>query len=206
MGLSKDFNKGELPPLRIQDARQLGKQLISEAKKSPQDCDVAKARELVRRGAPVDFESAMGYTALYFAAREGNLALTLALLELGAAASGTSSLNAPLAEAARKGYRDIALALVRAGADTSCADSNKRTPLHHAVHFNDAELCAALLAKGANPDVTDFESHSPLSEAALKGRHTLVRLIAKHLEPDIPEPPPEPPAKPRPGGPKTFRL
>ena len=47
--------------------------------------------------------------------------------------SETSSRLTPLMLSAQKGYEDIALSLLNAGADVNFVDVNKNTALHYAV-------------------------------------------------------------------------
>ena len=115
-----------------------------------------------------------GFTALHHAVRQGNMAATLALLDAGAqvdARSYTDSTTALLL-AAINGHFDIAMALVKRGANPNLASTAGATPLYavintqwrprsrypqpNAVEFQKTthvELMAALLAGGADPNV-----------------------------------------------------
>ena len=93
-----------------------------------------------------------GFTALLFAARQGDLASARLLLAAGAdpnvvAPSGTSA----LVVAAHSGHGELAAWLLDQGADPNAAGAGY-APLHAAVLRGDAELVSALLDHGAHPN------------------------------------------------------
>ena len=93
-----------------------------------------------------------GFTALLFAARQGDLASARLLLAAGAdpndaAPSGASA----LVVAAHSGHGELAAWLLEQGADPNAADAGY-APLHAAVLRGDAELVSALLDHGAHPN------------------------------------------------------
>jgi ankyrin repeat protein len=90
---------------------------------------------------------------------------------LFAAALGTILLAVPvsadelLADVVEAGDREAALAMIADGADVSAAQSDHTTALHWAAYHGAAELAAALLDAGANPDVVNDFGSMPLIEA-----------------------------------------
>jgi ankyrin repeat protein len=54
--------------------------------------------------------------------------------------------------------------------------------LHDAVHSGSARLVKVLLAYGADPDIQDARSQSPLEVAKRRDKTRLVHLMEKHLE------------------------
>ena len=110
-----------------------------------------------------------GITPLLFAVRDGNVAMTRLLLELGADINQTSGNNtSPLLIALLNGQVGLATELLERGADPNLTDDYKRGALFAAIelrNFNQEkypflyddgsdpiELIKALLAKGANPN------------------------------------------------------
>src|SRR5512134_4126196 len=89
------------------------------------------------------------------------LALMLALAAGGAAAQST------LVDAARNAERAAAMALLAERADPNQAEADGTTPLHWAVHHDDAELVNRLLAAGADVSVANDYGATPMSEAAV---------------------------------------
>jgi ankyrin repeat protein len=126
-------------------------------------------RELLARGAAPDLRSRTGFSALMFAAQQGDVASARLLLEAGAdvnqtAADGNTPLlmaSASLAAITASNYHilhrpsdheAVAIALVERGADVSVPDSFGRTALHLAVETRKTQLVQALLSRGANPN------------------------------------------------------
>jgi uncharacterized protein len=94
-----------------------------------------------------------GFTALLFAAQQGDVESTRILLAAGAdindkAADGASA----LVIAAHSGHTALATFLLEKGADPNRADAGY-TALHTAVVRGDLALVKALLARGADPNV-----------------------------------------------------
>ena len=111
-----------------------------------------------------------GMTPLLFAVRDGNVALTRLLLELGADLKQTSGNHtSPLLIALLNGQVGLATELLERGADPNAADDYHRAALFAAIdlrNFNHdkypflysdgrdpIELIKALLAKGADPNL-----------------------------------------------------
>jgi ankyrin repeat protein len=110
-----------------------------------------------------------GMSPLLFAVRDGNVAMTRLLLELGADINQTSGNHtSPLLIALLNGQVGLATELLERGADPNLADDYKRGALFAAIelrNFNHEkypflyddgrdplDLIKALLAKGANPN------------------------------------------------------
>lgn len=77
-----------------------------------------------------------GFTPLLFAARDGLVAATTALLDAGADVNQVSSAdgNSPLMAAVINGHFDLAKALIDRGADVNLAAENGATPLYAALN------------------------------------------------------------------------
>lgn len=93
-----------------------------------------------------------GYTALLFAAQQGDVETARLLLAAGAnindvAPAGTSA----LVVAAHSGHGALGAYLLEQGADANASDAGY-TALHVAILHRDIRLVNALLARGANPN------------------------------------------------------
>jgi ankyrin repeat protein len=93
-----------------------------------------------------------GFTPILFAARQGSIETTRALLAAGARVNDTApDGSSVLVVAAHSGHGKLASFLLENGADPN-ADAAGYTALHVAVLKSDLDLVKALLAHGANPN------------------------------------------------------
>jgi ankyrin repeat protein len=131
--------------------------------------DIAQA--LIEHGADVHARSRGGFTALLFAAQQGDTTSARTLLAAGAdvnekapARSDAASkrvgekavpeVPSPLLLASASAQQEISLFLLDKGADPNAADARGFSALHYAaLRRNNLELLKALLAHGANPNV-----------------------------------------------------
>ena len=137
-------------------------------------------------------------TALMFAARSGDLASAKLLVDAGANVSDHDAWGVSATTlAAFSGFGELARYLLEKGADPN-NDKPGFTALHCAIMRRDEETVAALLARGANPNVTvkvwtptrrssdDYHFMPALVDATpywLAARFTepgVMRLLAKH--------------------------
>jgi ankyrin repeat protein len=125
----------------------------------------AVAEELLRHGADVNARSKTGFTALMFAAQQGDLDATRILLDAKASPNDVipKSGATPLIIASAIGHPDVVALLLDKGADPNVVDANGFTSLHHAVRDSDygvdpaskataVTIVKTLLAHGANPN------------------------------------------------------
>lgn len=132
-----------------------------------------------------DSPDALGRTALWWAAADGDVALVKRLLAGGAAVNvadidGETALHA----AARAGSADVIAALVRAGATVNRRAAYGATALHVAVRGQHQDAVDALLSAGALADIADDFGSTPLDIAAGHGPLALVQdLVARGADP-----------------------
>jgi ankyrin repeat protein len=125
----------------------------------------AVAEELLRHGADVNARSKTGFTALMFAAQQGDMDNTRILLDAKASPNDVipKSGATPLIIASAIGHPDVVALLLDKGADPNVVDANGFTSLHHAVRDSDygvdpaskataVTIVKTLLAHGANPN------------------------------------------------------
>jgi ankyrin repeat protein len=97
-------------------------------------------------------------------------------LMLVLAAAGAAAQDA-LVDAARTGDRAAALGLLAERADPNRAEADGTTPLHWAVHHNDAELVGALIEAGADVAVANDYGATPMSEAAVGANAAVLEAL-----------------------------
>ena len=128
-----------------------------------------------------------GRSLVLTAAREGNVASVLVLLEFGCDPSTPNSQGwTPLAFAARgapkkesqpESWLQLAEALLRAKADTAATTSKGFQPLHYACASNHAAAVRVLLQRGANPSAATAEGITALHVACFLGLPECVELL-----------------------------
>jgi ankyrin repeat protein len=106
--------------------------------------------------------------------------ISLALLGLTAfaatSAAATSS-DTRLVEAVKSGNRTAAIALIAAHADANTPEVDGTTPLHWAVHRDDADLVERLIHAGARAEGKNTYGVTPLEEAAVIGNTAVLKLL-----------------------------
>jgi len=112
--------------------------------------DVQLLRALITRGADVNRQH-NGLTALLAATRDSH-----------------------------SGRPEAVLTLLANGADTSLADTEGNTPLHHAARAADASIAAMLLDAGASLLAVNREGLTPLGVAASAANWSLLRFLLEH--------------------------
>lgn len=91
--------------------------------------------------------------------------------------SSKTDLFAPLHCAARKGFMDIVLALMRGHADANILSQCGCTPLYVAALAGHATTVSQLLRSSANPNIPQEDSIYPMHRAAQKGHLSTVRAL-----------------------------
>ena len=131
------------------------------------------ADELAISTSTIDVADNLGRTALYWAARRGDLKATTLLLDYGANTDpprkrrkGTS----PLLAAAEAGNVDIVEQLIAHKAAVDVRNQDDACPLHRAATLKDGLRCVqALLQAGADVNCVDSDNRTPLLTATCYG-------------------------------------
>ncbi len=134
-----------------------------------------KYGELGRRyGTDAEETDVGGFTALLFAARQGDVDSARLLLAAGADVNDTAPDGASaLLVATHSGHRALATLLLAEGANPN-ASAAGYTALHAAVLTGDRDVVDALLAAGARPD-------AQVTEATRVTRNGQVLMVGEHL-------------------------
>ena len=146
--------------------------------------NLVQVQVLLAAGIEVNTQNNIGYTALYWAAMGGQLALVQALLAAPHIQVNTQDnlgITA-LHMAADQGHLEVVQALLAAGAQVNTPGNDGWTALHRAALKCHLEVVQALLA---DPDIEvntpDNEGLTALHEAAMRGHLEVVReLLATH--------------------------
>ena len=163
----------------------------------------AVAEELVRHGADVNAHSKTGFTALMFAAQQGDTDCARILLDAKANANEAipKSGATPLIIASSIGKPDVVALLLDKGANPNAVDANGFTSLHHAVRDSDygvdpaskataVTIVKTLLAHGANPnarlaldkDKIAAERKAQAGNAGARTKRTSITITEIELE------------------------
>lgn len=147
---------------------------------------VQSIRWLVDHGVDVNAVDAIGFTALFEAARDGQAEAVTALLELGADANLQAGENAlsltALHMAATGDHAGIVADLIAAGAATNVQGTMGGTPLMWAVFEGSRDAARALLEGGADPAITSNDGSTFVGIAAQRGWDDLVALAESRTE------------------------
>ena len=153
-------------------------------------------RELIRRGADVNFITNKGDSAIENAAHVGHLEVVKVLIAAGAVIT-----DGVFTHVIKNGHIAILkylLTMIRppqdAVFDAVCynqphtirvlakagADMNFQNPVHWAIDENYNECLRALCINGANLNLLDEANDSPLRQAILEGNHEAIRILASY--------------------------
>src|SRR5688572_1703679 len=92
-------------------------------------------------------------------------------------AAGSVAAQGTLVEAVRNDDHAAAVALLAERADPNQAEADGTTPLHWAVHYDDADLVTRLLEAGANVAVANDYGATPMSEAAVASNPAVLEAL-----------------------------
>jgi len=107
-------------------------------------------------------------------------AVFAACVLLAAATHGSSTIVAPIADAAMRGDATAVKSLLGQHADVNAAQGDGMTALHWAAMKDDAELAQTLLFAGANVKATTrIGAYTPLILAARNGNATVMAPLLK---------------------------
>jgi uncharacterized protein len=140
--------------------------------------DIEIVRMLLRRGARPDVSGRDGYTPLGLAALRGYLESARALLAAGADVNLKSANgNTPLHDAVLTNRLELVNLLLAHRADLTRRNDAGLPALAMAAMGGHTDIIAALLYRGANPNITDRQGHTPLHWALEKNQRAAGELL-----------------------------
>ena len=146
--------------------------------KLAQDGETAEALWLIVAGAPVEWQSKHGRTALHQASFRGNVELTSALIGVGAQLDVQDvSGDTALMHATMRNHTSIALALIDAGAQLDLKDHAGNRALPCATTLGHVEIASALIDAHAQQDLWDGSSNMHLDHV----EHAYMHLWCTHM-------------------------
>lgn len=139
-------------------------------------------RWLLNAGANIETKDDKGNTALSRAAFRGDLPMVKMLLDAGANKDsrnqeGKTPLRLAIASIFSNKAREIAMTLIRGGADVNLADNDGISPLHVAVVCNMREIIEALCNANAELNPRNEEGETPLEWAIQFDHHEAEALL-----------------------------
>lgn len=143
------------------------------------DCDACK--EIVGRGADVNWGDENGVTALHIASTEGYLEICELLLNHGSnLTQATTRGRTAIHVACKEGYMEVCQLLLDRGANANHTDQNGVAPLSLASEEGYAEICELLLNCGANVNQADRNGAAALHIASREGCLDVCELLLDH--------------------------
>jgi len=136
---------------------------------------------LLDAGSDVNKTSNERETALHYAARYGHTACIGLLLDCPSVDVNARTMwgLTPLMLAANSRCSEAALELVGAGAAVTSRDRADKSVLHYAVKNDMGTLTEWLLELGADPNAADSDGNTPLIEALVAGKQSIVALLVR---------------------------
>jgi uncharacterized protein len=151
--------------------------------------DAAAVFALLKNGVDVNEAQGDGSTALHWAAYNGDVEMTRALLKAGAGVKAATRIGSltPLFMAARNGNVEVMEALIQAGANGLDANSNGTTALMMAAAAGNPDGVRLLLEHDANVNALDnTNGQTALMFAAANNSGAAIKvLMARGADPDI---------------------
>jgi uncharacterized protein len=145
--------------------------------------DIASVRQILATGADTDVRDAEGSTVLMLAAHAGNLPMVKLLLESGADVNACDERGwAPLAKAVynpelKRGFADVAQALIDAGANIEAAIGYGVRPLMLAAGYGETAVVEALLKADADVRATNEGGFTALMMVKQKHYVDVINLL-----------------------------
>ena len=137
--------------------------------------------QALAQGAPVDAKDREGRTALFYAAKDGDVAIAAALIRAGANVNARDTAErTPLHLAANSYQVEAAELLLTHGATVDAQDLHGNTPLSNAVFDSKGRdgMIKRLLAAGADKTTTNKHGVSPQSLAQSIGNYGITPFLA----------------------------
>jgi uncharacterized protein len=145
--------------------------------------DHTAVKTLLEHGADLNAPQNDGMTALHWAAQNGDLTMTQALLHAGANVNASTRIGGytPLQIAAKNGHATTVEALLAGGANAGAPDTYGTTPLMLAAASGSAQAVTALLRAGADVNARESgKGETALMLAAANDRADAMQVLLAH--------------------------
>jgi Zn-dependent protease with chaperone function len=140
--------------------------------------DIDEVNKLISEGVKLDQKDFYGWTALHWAAIDGNYEISKAILDAAGNPDATDDFKeTPLMKAAGNGHSETVVLLLEYGAEINYADFNLWTPLMYGVQSEDFETVRILFNAGADPDHKDYSNLTALMHAVKLGNDEIINLL-----------------------------
>jgi hypothetical protein len=143
------------------------------------EAQILAEREAVRQAEAEDRLKEKPSSELLLAARNGNIVLVIASLDLGADVNTRSESNGytPLIWASSRGHTEAVRLLLEAGADVDLEANDGQTALMRAADYGHAEVVELLLKSGADVNTQNKNGITAMRLATLKGHTQIILLL-----------------------------
>ncbi|KAL8695763.1 MAG: hypothetical protein Q9224_003179 [Gallowayella concinna] len=136
---------------------------------------------LKRDDVKIDDTPPGGTTAMYLAAKKGNVELIKILVAAGAKVDARPlGVNTAMFEAAKKGNYNVCQILLELGAEADARTTGGETALWHVIGKSDLGLIRLLLDYGASSSTKRWGGETVLQKAVSKGRQDQVELLLQY--------------------------
>ena len=141
--------------------------------------DPISVRDLLKKDKSlVTHRYAKDWTALHFAAFQGDRPSAAVLLDAGAEIdAANSSGTSPLMIAVQEGHADVVKLLLDRKASVAARDHQGWTPLHIAAQEDRLDIAQALLRAGARKTTKDSKGRTPADVAQKTGHERLAQIL-----------------------------
>ncbi len=162
-------------PIYAQDKEDVGYQLLYAADAG----EIEQVRVALLKGAPVDFTTPEGVTALMYASAAGYVDVANLLIEMGADVNAKpfNSRRSALVAAVENGQVEVAELLIRNGAELTYIDNSGASLLHIAAGSMVWEMTDLLLYYEFPAEIIDVWKRTPLHYASFYGFDANVRVL-----------------------------
>lgn len=154
--------------------------LLKEIDKS--EADIEKVKELVAKGADINFQNSNHQTPLILAVLKRHFAITEFLLShehLDVDQTHMSGANALLYSIFQMGVQDITLKIIARAENLNQTTKTSNTALILSIEHGFFDAAAALVKKGAALNLQDSDGYTALMWAVKLGRLDLVTLMVE---------------------------
>lgn len=141
-------------------------------------------KQVVQRMGKAVIDIGDGLTLLHQAAQFNRVDIAHYLVKEGGHPVEVRTVNGetPLDQAAWRGSIDVAVFLLRCGADVDCQTNSRYTPLHRCAFYGHDRMAALLCLAGADQTLKDKDDQTAYDVAVEQGHAKLVSLLEPMID------------------------